>query len=74
MDNKTSKILNRRLLSNFTSKISDFADTPMPLKAEIFFDEAHFEQEKTSFYFNALNLLLFQLKFPLQTAISHWKF
>ena len=53
------------------SKISDFAETPMPLKAEIFFDEAHFEQEKLHFILMLLNLLLFQLKFPLQTAISH---
>ena len=64
MDNKTSKILNRRLLSNFMSKISDFADTPMPLKAEIFFDDALFEQEKTSFYFNAPQPVAFSAEIP----------
>lgn len=64
MDNKTSKILNRRLLSNFMSKISDFAETPMPLKAAIFFDDALFEQEKTSFYFNAPQPVAFSAEIP----------
>ena len=64
MDYKTSKILNRRLLSNFMSKISDFAETPMPLKAAIFFDDALFEQEKTSFYFNAPQPVAFSAEIP----------
>ena len=64
MDNKTSKILNRRLLSNFMSKISDFAETPMPLKAAIFFDDALFEQEKNSFYFNAPQPVAFSAEIP----------
>ena len=36
----------------------------MPLKAAIFFDDAHFEQEKTSFYFNAPQPVAFSAEIP----------
>ena len=37
MDKKTAKNLNRRLLANFMDGVSDFAEAPVHLKADIFF-------------------------------------
>ena len=61
---KTAKELNRRLLANFLDAVSDFAASPMPLKAEIFFDEALFEREKTQLYLNTPQPVAFSAEIP----------
>ncbi|HCN32097.1 MAG TPA: hypothetical protein DIS83_03060 [Rhodobiaceae bacterium] len=64
MDKKTAKNLNRRLLANFMDGVSDFAEAPVHLKADIFFDDALFEREKTSLYLNAPQPIAFSAEIP----------